>query len=165
MRIPLAHCVIPAICSVVFIGGCQPLPQKSSYDQFTGTTINSTTDNEIKPGILGGPYVVLDMRQELKPESTNYFLVLQTFQIPSFGNSLLVLAGTNRLSFNFSPFSPVQGLKRFYSATPDQLLTIAKATNATIRIIALNGTHLDRGMSNANLHEFRDFVAEYVPHP
>jgi len=138
---------------------------QSHQDKFTGTTINSTTYNDINDGVLNNLPFYLDMRQEIDDRGTNYFLLIGGYQAaPGPGESLFILADTNRLVFR-TEMKFIQGKfgpMFFYPADPESLTQIATASSVELRLITASGHNWERKLYAKNRKNFYDFVTRYV---
>lgn len=152
---------LPLILFVALaVQGCAGMhgQPESNYDRFTDTVVNSTVANNLPNHFPEDFNVTLDMRQEVKAASTNYFLVVGSISsgkivMPAFGESLFIIADTNRFSFSTDWHfqSHAFGRNYFYPATGDQLAAIAHSTNAEIRIVSIKGGRFERKLAPKNL--------------
>lgn len=159
----------------LFLVGCAGMDAKpkSTFDRFTGATINTTDGNTLPNHFPENFTMTLDMRQEIKDSSTNYFLVVGCISIegiqftPGFGESLFVVADTNRFAFTIGALMQRSafGGQHFYPATEEQLRKIASANAAEVRLVSITGNHWDRKLAAKNMSNFREFMDKYLPKP
>jgi hypothetical protein len=159
----------------VLLSGCAGMNAgpKASYDKFTGVGINQTTGNTLPNHFPENFSVILDMRQEVSPSATNYFMLVGSASlnggvlVPAFGQSLFVLADSNRIAFSTTLNHTQNSLSSFYfyPATEQEIRAIASAQSVEVRILTISGGKFERTLAKKNIENFRDFTSRFLPVP